>query len=187
MINFLFPLSPLQVFNKKIFCNNHKLSVLRFLVSLTIIAFIYKTAIQLAARFTCQGYCTMFCVDFAPIWLSLFMLLDCLLIQKDLQYVVQLKKPPNLARQAFLRYRRNRHCRQTRPFDCMPFVTCQKLKCHVQGNSLKAIGQTNASQVSLMFIFKTLSSETFLSSQFSMFFNRKVKSNGTQNKSARIK
>ena len=91
-----------------------------------------------------------------------------------------------MARQAFLRYRRNRHCRQTRPFDCMPFVTCQKLKCHVQGNSLKAIGQTNASQVSLMFIFKTLSSETFLSSQFSMFFNRKVKSNGTQNKSARI-
>ena len=97
-----------------------------------------------------------------------------------------IKRPPCLARQAFLRYRRNRHCRQARHFDCVPFVTRQKLKCHVQGNRLKVIRRTNASQVSLMFIFKTLSSETFLSSQFSMFFNRKVKSNGTQNKSARI-
>ena len=115
------------------------------------------------------------------------MLLDCFSIDSKIFIICSpVKKPPNLARQAFLRYRRNRHCRQARRFDCVPFVTCQKLKCHVQGNRLKAIRRTNASQVSLMFIFKTLSSETFLSSQFSMFFNRKVKSNGTQNKSARI-
>ena len=35
---------------RNFFCNNHKLSVLRCLVSLTIIAFVYNTAIQLAAR-----------------------------------------------------------------------------------------------------------------------------------------
>ena len=65
IINFLFPLSSLQVF--KHFRNNHKLSILRCLVLLTIIAFVYKTAIQLAARFTCYGYHIIFCVEFAPI------------------------------------------------------------------------------------------------------------------------
>ena len=104
------------------------------------------------------------------------MLLDCFSIDSKIFIICSpVKKPPNLARQAFLRYRRNRHCRQARRFDCVPFVTCQKLKCHVQGNRLKAIRRTNASQVSLMFIFKTLSSEIFLSFQFSMFFNGKVK------------
>ena len=104
------------------------------------------------------------------------MLLDCFSIDSKIFIICSpVKKPPNLAKQAFLRYRRNRHCPQARCFDCVPSVTCQKLKCHVQGNRLKAIRRTNASQVSLMFIFKTLSSETFLSFQFSMFFNGKVK------------
>ena len=104
------------------------------------------------------------------------MLLDFFSIDSKIFIICSpVKQPRNLARQAFLRYRRNRHCRQARRFDCVPFVTCQKLKCHVQGNRLKAIRRTNASQVSLMFIFKTLSSETFLSFQFSMFFNGKVK------------
>ena len=117
----------------------------------------------------------MFCVEFAPIYLFLFMLLDCFSIDSKIFIICSpVKKPPNLARQAFLRYQRNRHCRQARRCDCVPFVTCQKLKCHVQGNRLNAIRRTNASQVSLMFIFKTLSSEIFLSFQFSMFFNGKV-------------
>ena len=44
------------------------------------------------------------------------------------------KKPPNLARQAYPRYQRNWHCWQARHFDCVVFVMFQKLKCHVQGN-----------------------------------------------------
>ena len=164
------------VLKKHFFPTTIKLSVLRCLVSLTIIAFVYNTAIQHAAPFTCYGYHIMFCVEFAPIYLSLFMLLDCFTIDSKIFIICSpVKKPLNLARQAFLRYRRNRHCRQARRFDCVLVVTCQKLKCHVQGNRLKAIRRMNASQVSLTFIFKTLSSETLLSFQFSMFFNGKVK------------
>ena len=110
------------------------------------------------------------------------MLLDCFSIESKIFIICSpVKKPPNLARQAFLRYRRYRHCRQARRFDCVPSVTCQKLKCHVQGNRLKAIRRTNASQVSYMFIFKTLNSETVLSFQFSMFFNGKVKKSWNSN------
>ena len=53
------------------------------------------------------------------------MLLDCLLIQEYLKYVVQSEKPPSLARQAFLTYR-NQHCQQARRFDCVLIVMCQK-------------------------------------------------------------
>ena len=114
------------------------------------------------------------------------MLLDCFSIDWKIFVICSpVKNTPNLATQAFLRYRRNSHCRQARRFDCVPFFTCQKLKFHVQGNRLKAIRRTNASQVSLMFIFKTLSYETFLSFQFSMFFNGKVKK-VMEFKSARI-
>ena len=96
------------------------------------------------------------------------MLLDCFSIDLKIFIICSpVKKPPNLARQAFLRYRRNHYCRQKR-FDCVPFVTCQKLKYHVQGNRLKAIRGTNASQVSLMFIFKMLSSGTIF--KFSIYY-----------------
>ena len=56
----------------------------QFLQWLTIIASIYKIAIQLTARLSCYGSYTIFCANFAPIYLSLFMLLSRLFMDSKI-------------------------------------------------------------------------------------------------------
>jgi len=117
---------------------------------LTIIASIYKTAIQLTARLSCYGYYTMFCVNLAPIYLSLFMLVSSLFMDSKIFKICSpIKRPPCLPRQAFLRYRRNQHCSQVRHFEYVLIDTWQKVK-------MSHARRKNAGQVSLMLISKCL-------------------------------
>ena len=121
----------------------------QFLRWLTIIASIYKTAIQLTALLSCYGYYTIFCVNFAPIYLSLFMLLSRLFTDSKIFKICCPIRPPCLARQAFLRYRRNQHCWQVRHFEYMLIDMWQKVK-------LSRTRRKNVGQVSLIFISKCL-------------------------------
>ena len=144
IIDCLFPLSSLQLFNKSIFCNNHKLSAF-------VIAYYYRFYLQNCNSTHCAALMLQLLYNFLC-WLCTNLAFPLRVIRLFMDWKIfkiysPVKKSPSLTSIP-------KNCRKARHFYCVLIITWQKVK-------MSRARQTNGGQVSLMFISKCLALRLF--------------------------